>query len=114
LIPWKRTSPKIAKKVILSIIHPDSDFDERPTDRKGKYDYKLHLHLDVVEDLSSMMTGVEGTGLPTGSHAASSSGTMGDRTRRESGAAASGMTTTTCVSTVPAETETTTTTSAVV
>jgi hypothetical protein len=36
----------------LSFTHPDSNFDERPRGRKGKYDYILHLHLGVVEELS--------------------------------------------------------------
>jgi hypothetical protein len=48
---WCSNPSKIAKKVILSITHPESDFDDRPRGRKGKYDYKLHLHLDVMDDL---------------------------------------------------------------
>jgi hypothetical protein len=49
---WSFDPSKIAKQVILSITHPDSDFNERQRGRKGKYDYKLHLHLDILEDLS--------------------------------------------------------------
>jgi hypothetical protein len=49
---WSSDPSKIAKKVILSVTHPDSDFDNHLRVRKGKYDYKLHLHLDIMEDLS--------------------------------------------------------------
>nr|XP_034571018.1 uncharacterized protein LOC117835808 [Setaria viridis] len=45
---WCANPSKIPKKVLLTISDPDGEQDGY----KGGYDYKLHIHLDVVEDLS--------------------------------------------------------------
>nr|TKW05844.1 hypothetical protein SEVIR_7G202800v2 [Setaria viridis] len=55
---WCANPRKIPKKVLLTISDPDREQDigdlrhNRPRGYKSGYDYKLHIHLDIVEDLS--------------------------------------------------------------
>ncbi|CAO2194966.1 unnamed protein product [Urochloa humidicola] len=58
---WSSNPSKIPKKVILTITDPDREVSgndddvhhrDLPQGRKRGLEYKLHLHLDVVEDLS--------------------------------------------------------------
>lgn len=55
---WCANPSKIPKKVLLTIVDPDREQDKGELHQnllrgyKGAYDYKLHIHLDVVEDLS--------------------------------------------------------------
>nr|TKW39910.1 hypothetical protein SEVIR_1G210900v2 [Setaria viridis] len=62
---WSSNPNKIPKKVLLTIADPNREQPatdilrhlaelnhDPPEDFKGAYDYKLHIHLDVVEDLS--------------------------------------------------------------
>ncbi|CAN6222634.1 unnamed protein product [Urochloa humidicola] len=58
---WSANPSKIPKKVLLTITDPDREivtdedmelYHDPPRGFKGAFDYKLHIHLDVVEDLS--------------------------------------------------------------
>ncbi|CAN6361928.1 unnamed protein product [Urochloa humidicola] len=58
---WCFNPSKIPKRVLLIITDPDSQnaaadsfnyYHNPPRGYKGAYDYKLHIHLDVVDDLS--------------------------------------------------------------
>ncbi|CAN6276845.1 unnamed protein product [Urochloa humidicola] len=58
---WSANPSKIPKKVLLTITDPDREiptgddvelYHNPPRGYKGAFDYKLHIHLDVVEDLS--------------------------------------------------------------
>ncbi|RCV06474.1 hypothetical protein SETIT_1G165400v2 [Setaria italica] len=117
---WSSNPSKIPRKVLLTVTNPDQEIADNdnfvqhsdpPQDIKGAYDYKLHLHLDVVEGLAFLHgRGGGGGGRPIGSHAGSSCGTTMSRTRWESDAAGSTTTTTPAATTALAETGTITTT----
>ncbi|CAN6374717.1 unnamed protein product [Urochloa humidicola] len=58
---WSSNPSRIPKKVLLTITDPDRELaagdavdlhHDPPRGFKGALDYKLHIHLDVVEDLS--------------------------------------------------------------
>lgn len=58
---WLSNPSKIPKIVLLTITDPDRElasgddvelFHDPPRGYKGAFDYKLHIHLDVVDDLS--------------------------------------------------------------
>ncbi|CAO2035622.1 unnamed protein product [Urochloa humidicola] len=58
---WCANPSKIPKKVLLTVTDPDSDYTTAeeveqhrnpPRQFKRTYDYKVHIHLDVVEDIS--------------------------------------------------------------
>nr|TKW27319.1 LOW QUALITY PROTEIN: hypothetical protein SEVIR_3G249900v2 [Setaria viridis] len=55
---WCANPSKIPNKVLLTVSNPDKEQDLGdnqhipPRGYKGGYNYKLHVHLDVVEDLS--------------------------------------------------------------
>uniref|UniRef100_K4AJ16 Uncharacterized protein n=1 Tax=Setaria italica TaxID=4555 RepID=K4AJ16_SETIT len=67
---WSSNPSKIPKKVLLIITDPDrelaaNEMHHEPLHAaKGTFDYKLHLHLDVVEDLSFLHGGVGGNWPP--------------------------------------------------
>ncbi|CAN6361134.1 unnamed protein product [Urochloa humidicola] len=74
---WSSNPSKIPKKVLLTITDPDREQPavdiplplaelqhDPPEDFKGAYDYKLHIHLDVVKDLSFL----QGRGGSEGPH----------------------------------------------
>ncbi|CAN6245272.1 unnamed protein product [Urochloa humidicola] len=70
---WSSNPSKIPKNVLLSITDPDREqpaidipefHHDQPKDFKRAFDYKLHIHLEVVEDLSFL----RGRGVGDGPH----------------------------------------------
>ncbi|CAN6350864.1 unnamed protein product [Urochloa humidicola] len=58
---WCENPSKIPKKVLLTVVDPDRDYTvaeeveqhrNPPRQLKRTFDYKVHIHLDVVEDIS--------------------------------------------------------------
>jgi hypothetical protein len=113
---WCSNPRKIPKKVLFSISDPDREqaadaielYYNPPQGFKRAYDYKIHIHLDVVEDLT--FGGGHGDSGDNRKARWGSTRTTECQTRWGNDAVVRTMTTTMAGTTIPAETTTTTAT----